>query len=88
LISILLGDKLNSGKIEFGLDGGLSLSSLEGVDPSKSHSDFNLGFYFDFKMNNPSWMINTGVRVKSTMGANDLAVYSLDNSVLDSALAD
>ena len=34
LISLLLGDKLNTGQIEFGLDGGLSLSNLHGVDPS------------------------------------------------------
>ncbi len=85
LISLLLGDKLNSGKIEFGLDGGLSLASLDGVDPSKVHSNYNLGFYFDFKMKNPSWMINTGVRVKSTMGAEGINVYSLNNSSLDSS---
>ena len=40
LISILLGDKLNSGKIEFGLDGGWSLSNLEGIKPSKGHSNY------------------------------------------------
>jgi len=28
LIALLLGDKLNSGKIEFGLDGGLNYSSI------------------------------------------------------------
>ena len=88
LISLLLGDKLNSGKIEFGLDGGLSLSSLDGLDPSKVHSNYNLGFYFDFKTNNPSWMINTGVRVKSTMGAEGIDVYSLNNPDLDSAFSD
>ena len=39
LISILLGDKLNSGKIEFGLEGGWSMSTLQGVDPAKGHSN-------------------------------------------------
>jgi hypothetical protein len=38
LISILLGDKLNSGQIEFGLDGGFSLSNLTGIDEAKAHS--------------------------------------------------
>ena len=33
LISLLLGDKLNTGQIEFGLDGGLSLSNLHGAGP-------------------------------------------------------
>jgi hypothetical protein len=87
LISILLGDKLNSGKIEFGLDGGWSLSSLEGVDPSKAHSNFNLGFYFDFAMKDPSWFVSTGVRVKSTMGAEGIAVYALDDQDLNDVFA-
>jgi len=87
LISLLLGDKLNSGKIEFGLDGGWSLASLDGIDPSKGHSNYNLGFYFDFKLNNPSWLLNTGVRVKSTMGAEGISVYSLNNVDLDNSFA-
>lgn len=87
LISILLGDKLNSGKIEFGLEGGWSLSNLEGVVPSKGHSNYNLGFYFDFAMKNPAWYVSTGVRVKSTMGAEGIAVYPLDNPNLDNVFA-
>jgi hypothetical protein len=87
LISILLGDKLNSGKIEFGLEGGWSLANLEGVDPSKGHSNYNLGFYFDFAMKNPSWFVSTGVRVKSTMGAEGIAVYSLNDPNLDLVFA-
>jgi len=88
LISILLGDKLNSGKIEFGLDGGLSLSTLHGAPDAKTHSNYNLGFYFDFKMKNPSWMFNTGVRVKSTMGAEGIPIYSLQDAALDTAFQD
>ncbi|MBK9105376.1 MAG: PorT family protein [Saprospiraceae bacterium] len=87
LISILLGDKLNSGKIEFGLDGGWSLSRLDGIDPSKAHSNYNLGFYFDFATKNPSWLVSTGVRVKSTMGAEGIAVYSLNDPGLDQVFA-
>ena len=87
LISILLGDKLNSGKIEFGLEGGWSLSHLNGVDPSKGHSNYNLGFYFDFAMKDPAWFVSTGVRVKSTMGAEGIDVYSLENADLDAVFA-
>lgn len=87
LISLVLGDKLNTGKIEFGLDGGLNLANLSGVDPSGSSSNFNLGFYFDIKTKNPSWLIHTGVIVKSTMGADKLDVYSLNNPELDNSLA-
>ena len=85
LISLLLGDKLNTGKIEFGLEGGLTLSSLKNLQDAKTYPSFNLGFYFDFKLKNPSWMINTGVTVKSAMGAAELPVYNLGDQHLDSA---
>lgn len=84
IISLLLGDKLNTGKIEFGLDGGLNLSNLSGLDNSDFLRTFNLGFYFDFKLKKQPWMIHTGVIVKSNMGADDLSVYSLNNANLDS----
>lgn len=85
LISILLGDKLNTGKVEFGLDGGLVLSDIHGLDQSATLSGFNLGFYFDIKLENPSWMINTGVIVKSPLGAKGIPVYSLNDPDLDNA---
>src|SRR3954454_6772958 len=87
LISILLGDKLNSGKIEFGLEGGVNWSTIKNLQGAKSLPGFNLGFYFDIKLKNPSWMLNTGVIVKSPMGADGLANYSLKNTYLDSAFA-
>ena len=85
LISILLGDKLNSGKIEFGLDGGANWSTIKNLDGAKSLTGFNLGFYFDFKLKDPSWMLNTGVIVKSNMGADELPVYTLGDPGLDSS---
>jgi hypothetical protein len=87
LISIILGDKLNTGKIEFGLEGGANWSTIKGLDGAQTLPGFNLGFYFDIKLKNPSWMINTGVIVKSPMGANKLPVYSLNNDTLDQAFA-
>jgi len=86
LISLIFGDKLNSPNIEFGLDGGLTLASLPGLDNSKTRSAFNLGFYFDFRLkSNPSLFINTGVMVKGPMGANKLPVYSLNDAALDTS---
>src|SRR5688572_5582071 len=87
LISLLLGDKLNTGKIEFGLDGGLSLSNLHGVSPSSTKPGFNLGFYFDFRLKNPAWALHTGVMVKSTLGAEDIPIYSLNDQDLDNAFS-
>ena len=87
LISILFGEKLNSPNIEFGLDGGLNLASIEGLQPSSNHGTLNLGFYFDFKLKkNPSWMLHTGVIVKSTMGAKDIPVYPTGSPDLDNAM--
>jgi hypothetical protein len=85
LISILLGDKLNSDKLEFGIDGGMNFSNLQGLEPSSTKTGFNLGFYFDIRMKNRSWMLHTGVQVKSTMGADEVPVYSLGDTNLDNA---
>lgn len=87
LMSLIFGDKLNSPNIEFGLDGGVNFSSISNLD-SEYKRDFNLGFYFDFNLKNPSWIFNTGVIVKSTMGAKDIAVYSLNNEKLDATFAE
>lgn len=87
LISLVFGDKLNTGKIEFGLDGGLSLSTLDGIPGARYRSGLNLGFYFDIKTKNPSWMVSTGVIVKGPMGARGLAPYPLNDPGLDSLFA-
>jgi hypothetical protein len=84
---LLFGDKLNSPKIEFGLEGGLDISDIQNLKNAKNLAGFNLGFYFDFKMKNPHWMLNTGVVVKSPMGAGELPVYSLNDDNLDNSFA-
>lgn len=71
LISLLLGDKLNTGKIEFGLDGGYNFSQMSGFESGKPLSTFNLGFYFDFLLKD-QWYLNTGVLVKSNVGLSNL----------------
>ena len=72
LISLLLGDKLNTGKIEFGLDGGVNWLTMSNTPNAKYLFDWNLGFYFDFKMKNPHLFIHSGVLVKSKMGTTGL----------------
>lgn len=88
LISLLLGDKLNSGKIEFGLDGGVNFPDIRGLRGSNVRGAFNLGFYFDIKLKDPQWMVHTGVLVKSSMGADGLPVYSLGDPDLDNSFAE
>lgn len=88
LISLIFGDKLNSPNIEFGLEGGANFSTIANLNNADHRTDFNLGFYFDFNLKNPSWIFNTGVIVKSTMGAEGIAVYSLNDEKLDAAFAE
>ncbi len=71
LISLLLGDKLNSDKIEFGLDLGVNYAQMSGFESATPTAAFNLGFYFDFKLKNQLYL-NTGVLVKSNVGLNNL----------------
>ncbi|MDR6845218.1 porin family protein [Flavobacterium granuli] len=87
IMSLIFGDKLNSPNIEFGLEGGANFSTISNLD-SDYRTDFNLGFYFDFNLKNPSWAFNTGVIVKSTMGAKGVAVYSLNDEKLDAVFAE
>lgn len=84
IISLIFGEKLNSPRIEFGLDGGISLTQLPGLNNSETLRTFNLGFYFDFQFKNPAWMLNVGEMVVSYMGAEGIPPYSLNNSELDS----
>jgi hypothetical protein len=72
LLSIILGDKLNSDKLEFGLDGGFNWSQISGLESSSSRRAFNIGFYFDFALKN-QWSIYTGVLVKSQLGTDKLS---------------
>jgi hypothetical protein len=88
LISLLLGDKLNSEKLKFGLDGGVNWSNVTNLDPSLYKAYFNLGFYFDFLLKeNTRWYLHTGVLVKSTMGGQGYAPYAIGNAELDSLFA-
>ena len=72
LLSVIFGDKLNSEKIEFGLDGGFNWSQITGLESSSFHRTFNIGFYFDILLKEP-WSLNTGVLVKAQLGTDKLS---------------
>jgi len=71
LITILLGDKLNSEGLEFGLEGGLNWTNISGLDTKEYARKWNLGFYFDIRIKN-QWSLSTGVLVKSNFGVDNL----------------
>ena len=89
LISILLGDKLNSGAIEFGLSGGWTNSMINNSNDAKPLNSFHLGFYFDFRLKS-NWTLYTGVQVKSNLGATGLSLqnYNFPDKDLDTLLSD
>jgi hypothetical protein len=76
LITLLLGDKLNSDKLEFGLEGGMNWSNTSGFESNDYARFFNLGFYFDIQMKN-QWRLYTGVLVKSNVGLDNLTENDL-----------
>ncbi|MFT4755181.1 MAG: hypothetical protein ACI85Q_002747 [Salibacteraceae bacterium] len=78
LISIILGDKLNSEGLEFGLDGGVNFSQITGMESAHFATNIHLGFYFDIRLKS-QWWLNTGVLVKSSQGASSLS----ENDVLN-----
>jgi hypothetical protein len=86
LISLIFGDEINSGTIEFGLEGGLNYANIKGLD-GKASNLFNIGFYFDIKTKNPKWLVSTGVKVKASLGESGLDVYSLNDASLDSSFS-
>ncbi len=77
LISLLLGDKLNSDGLEFGLEGGFNWTNISGMETNDFARKWNLGFYFDIRMKN-QWSFYTGVLVKSNMGVDKLTDNDLD----------
>jgi hypothetical protein len=82
LITLLLGDALNTEKIEFGLEGGWSHSYINTIGGSDGMNNFDLGFYFHILMKNNSYL-STGVKVKSNVGATGMEVYSMDDPDFD-----
>jgi len=77
LISLLLGDKLNSDGLEFGLEGGFNWSQISGLESSEYNRSFNLGFYFDIRLKD-SWSLYTGTLVKASLGSGNLTINDLN----------
>ncbi|MGY0392913.1 porin family protein [Bizionia sp. KMM 8389] len=77
LLTLIFGEKLNSPNIEFGLEGGYNLSAISGLERSNRLSTFNLGFYFNIKLQEQLYLA-TGVLVKSNLGADDLQISDLE----------
>lgn len=89
LIVAIFGDDLNSGKIEFGLDGGYNRSWYLNKEGAEDLNNFNLGFFFHIKMtDNNTGFISTGVHVKSNVGASGMPTYSIGDPEFDAVYAE
>ena len=77
LITLLLGDKLNSDGLEFGLEGGMNWTNISGFETKEFARKWNLGFYFDIRLKN-QWALYTGVLVKSNFGVDKLTDTDLN----------
>ncbi|MCG2462309.1 PorT family protein [Flavobacteriaceae bacterium F89] len=63
--------------MEFGLEGGVNFSHIAGMESNNSMSSFNIGFYFDIRIDDP-WYLYTGVLVKSKLGTDKLSDSDLN----------
>jgi hypothetical protein len=84
LMSLIFGDKLNTGGVEFGLDGGINLSNMSTTEGNLAHN-WNLGFFFYIDLKEKSFL-HTGVLVKSQWGANNLYPYPTGDDGVDSLM--
>jgi hypothetical protein len=76
LIALLFGDKLNSERVEFGLEGGYNFSKIATFESNQVLPKFNFGLYFNYHLKK-SWYMYTGVLLKANMGSNKLTSADL-----------
>jgi hypothetical protein len=82
LIAILFGDKLNSGKMEFGLMVSPTLTNITNID-ANARPGIDFGLYFNVKLNDRFYFHPEAIP-KLAFGAKDITPYSLNNPGLDS----
>ncbi len=82
IISLVLGDALNTDEVEFGLAGGMSRSYIKDITTSEGLNSFDLGFYFHIHLMKSSYL-STGVHVKSNVGAKGMPVYPMGDAAFD-----
>jgi len=86
LIAILFGDKLNTGKMEFGITVNPALCGLTNIESSYK-TGLNLGIYFNFNPDKKFYFHIEGI-AKGSFGAKDIAPYTTNNDTLDALFAE
>jgi len=81
IIALLFGEKLNTGKVEFGLVGGPTLTNISNIEADK-RTGFNLGLYFNIRPDKKFFLHIEGM-AKGVFGAKGIIPYSTGNDTLD-----
>src|SRR5438270_486913 len=81
LIALIFGEKLNSGKLEFGLVLSPAITNLTNTG-GEYRTALNLGMFFNI---NPDkkFFIHAELTPKSSIGAKNISPYSLGNDSID-----
>lgn len=85
VIALLFGDKLNKGKLEFGLVVAESITNITDIE-AKGKPGLNLGIYLNFNPTKKIYIHLEGI-AKGSFGAKDIAPYPIGNDSLDALLA-
>ena len=73
LISLLLGDKVSSEKFHLGLDVGLNLSNVSGIDDTKLRTGFFLGIFGEWRLaRDKNWYLQPEIIPFYFVGAKNL----------------
>lgn len=81
IVALLFGDKLNTGKMEFGLVAAPVLTNLTNTD-GQARSGFNLGLYFNIRPDK-KFFVHLELTAKGSLGAKNIAPYPTGNDSLD-----
>src|SRR5882672_2577524 len=74
LIALIFGDKLNNGKIEFGLLTGPGFTSISNID-NNTRTGFNLGLYFNIRVSK-NFFLHPEAIPKCSLGGKDIPFYT------------
>lgn len=86
LIAVLFGDKLNNGKMEFGIVVTPTLTGISNI-VSKRRNGLDLGIYFNIRPDKKFFIHAEGI-AKGSFGAKDLIPYATGSDTLDHLFAD
>lgn len=81
IIALLFGEKLNSGKLEFGLVLGPTFTNLTNTG-GDYRSGLNLGMFFNIRPDK-KFFLHVELTPKASIGAKNITPYSLGNDSID-----